>query len=112
MNEISCKGVEALVEGLGELVNITVLELNFKNNTIGELGASKLGEALEKLVLIKSLNLNFGGYSQIQNKLKENGAKLLCRSFSKMIEIETLNLDLGYTGVNDIVAIELATSIK
>jgi hypothetical protein len=36
MNEISCKGVEALVEGLGELVNITVLDLNFKNNTIGE----------------------------------------------------------------------------
>jgi len=58
------------------------------------------------------LNINLGGYSQIQNKIKENGAKAVCRSLSKMKDIETLNLDLGYTGVNEIVALELATSIK
>jgi len=84
MNEVSCKGVEGIVEGLQELVNLTTLELNFKNNTISVSGAVKLGECLEKLEKISSLNINLGGYSQIQNKLKEEGAKSLCRCIHKM----------------------------
>jgi len=112
MNEISCEGVEGLVQGLEVLTGLTTLEINLKNNTVGEEGAEKLSECLEKMTGLLSLNINFGGYSQVQNKLKEAGAKKVLRSISKMKDLEVLELDLGYTGVTDICALELATSLK
>jgi len=58
------------------------------------------------------LNLNLGGYSQIQNKLDENGGKAISRSLENMKKLDSLELDLGHTGFNDICAFELASSIK
>lgn len=100
------------MEGISVLTDLKDLDLNLKNNTIGENGAEKLGLCLEKLVELKVLNLNLGGYSQVQNKIREAGTTNIARAISKLIKLETLILDLGFTGMTDASTIELSASIK
>jgi len=50
-------GAKYLGEGIAKCVTLTSLNLNFRNNNIGDNGAKYLGEGIAKCVTLTSLNL-------------------------------------------------------
>lgn len=75
MNEISDIGVEGICEGLEACQSLLNLDISLKNNDVRTSGAERLAACLEKLTELQTLNINLGGYSQCQNKLREAGTK-------------------------------------
>jgi len=72
-NELGDEGTHALANSIGSLTHLTHLDLDLKYNSIQK-GAITLGENLEKLLGLKYLNIDFGGYSVHKNNIKTEGA--------------------------------------
>jgi len=51
-------GAKYLGEGIAKCVTLTSLNLNFRNNNIGDNGAKYLGEGIAKCVTLTCLNLD------------------------------------------------------
>ena len=57
---------------MSKCVTLTSLDLNLKNNSIGENGAKYLGEGISKCVTLTSFNLNLR-----ENKVGDYGSKYI-----------------------------------
>lgn len=85
---------------------------NANANSFKSQGAERLGQSIQELTGLEFLDVNFGGFSQKKNAIKDEGFVALVRGVSHLQNLRELRLDVGHNSVKDTGLVELALTIK